>query len=165
MYIVNQERQASLIREMTQLRKDSKSWEVYYHHPSTNVMWKSYFPQATNDMRGPKILRTEPVPHSLKKRLWNCLNEPNPENAIGLGIELSTQPHRWQQIIVLLEQNYSTYNRKQLSHFIEHLGVEQYKSLFKDIGYCIDDGSISEKAFCQLARRSRIIRFKRFWML
>jgi hypothetical protein len=165
MYVVNQERQASLIREMTQLRKNSKSWEVYYHHPSTNVMWKSYFPQATNETRGPKILRTEPVPNSLKKRLRNCLVETNPENAIGLGIELSTQPQRWQQIIVLLEQNYSTYNRKQLSYFIEYLGVEQYQLLCKDIGYCINDGSISEKLFHNLARRSRIIRFKRFWML
>lgn len=163
MYILDYERQLSLIREMTQLRKDNDHWEVYYHHPSTNEMWKSYFPRATGEHRGPKILRTEPVPERLEDRLDECLKSSIEENAIGLGIELSVEPQKWEQVISLIEKQYRSYNRKQLKRFLQYLGVENYTTLFDELGIEIEDLEMDEKTFKNLSWRSRKIRFKRFW--
>lgn len=163
MYVLDHNRQISLIREMTQLRKDSESWEVYYHQPSTNAMWKSYFPKANDEHRGPKILRTEPVPDRLEDRLDNCLKEPIPENAIGLAIELSARPQQWESIITVLDDNYRRYDRKQLSLFLKNLGVEDYKKTLDELNVSLQEVELTENNFKKLARRSKIIRFKRFW--
>lgn len=163
MYVLDHNRQISLIREMTQLRKDSESWEVYYHHPSTNAMWKSYFPKASGEHRGPKILRTEPVPDSLEDRLDECLKEPAPENAVGLAIELSARPQQWESIIKLLEGNYREYHRKQLPLFLKNLGVENYHEALDEISPGLQDLDLTEKELKKLARGSKMIRFKRLW--
>lgn len=159
MYVLDRNRQISLIREMTQLRKDNDNWEVYYHHPSTNAMWKSYFPKANGKRRGPKILRTEPVPDSLEGRLDNCLIDANPENAIGLGIELSVKPGQWEVMINLLEMNYRQYDRKQLSRFLHHLGLEN----FEEVRHYHPGFDIPPDKLNELIRRAKIVRFKRFW--
>jgi hypothetical protein len=163
MYVLDHKRQLSLIGEMTQLRRDSNTWEVYYHHPTTNIMWKSYFPKATENDRGPKVLRTEPVPDQLDERLQNCLIEEEAENAIGLGIELSAAPGKWTQIMDILEQRYRTYHRKQLPLFLKTLKVEDYESLFQEIKYGLGDIAATNSDFDDLAKRSKKIRFKRFW--
>ena len=164
MYVLDHDRQISLIREMTQLRKDSQSWEVYYHHPSTNAMWKSYFPKANEKKRGPKILRTEPVPESLEGRLQNCLIDAFPENAIGLGIELSVQPQQWENTMQLVEKNYREYDRKQLSLFLKNLGIESHEEVLDEIDPHYQGLNITKSRLDELARRSKIIRFKRFWL-
>lgn len=163
MYVLNHDRQISLIREMTQLRRDNERWEVYYHHPTTNAMWKSYFPKANEQGRGPKILRTEPVPESLEERLEHCLVEPEAENAIGLGIELSTNPALWNPVIEIVENKYRQYHRKQLSLFLDHLGIEDYKSLFSELEYDVQSFSFTKGDLDKLAKRSKVVRFKRFW--
>lgn len=161
MYVLDRDRQISLIREMTQLRKDNENWEVYYHHPSTNAMWKSYFPRANGKRRGPKILRTEPVPEHLKRRLDTCLIDAVPENAMGLGIELSVTPEHWEAVVQLLETNYRRYNRSQLSLFIQHLSIDDYDG----IAQCSPKCSLSKEKITDLGRRAKIVRFKRFWFL
>lgn len=163
MYILDYNQQLNLIREMTQLRKDADNWVVYYHHPSTNEMWKSFFPKATDDDRGPKLLRTEPVPEKMEERLDKFLKGDIKENAIGLGIELSVNPNKWEQILTVVEAHYREYDRKQLSLFLDHLGVEQGEKLFHEIGHSPSDYGMDSKKLKQLARRSRIVRFKRFW--
>lgn len=163
MYILDYNRQLDLIREMTQLRKDADNWVVYYHHPSTNEMWKSFFPKATKNHRGPKILRTEPVPEKLEDRLEQCLTGGLEENAIGLGIELSVNPQKWQRIISLLEEGYKAYDRKQLSLFLENLAVGKWEKLFEEIGHSPSDFGLDAKELKNLAWRSRLVKFKRFW--
>lgn len=161
MYILDYERQLSLIREMTLLRKDTDNWVVYYHHPFTNEMWKSYFPRAKGKNRGPKILRTEPVPQTLKDRLDMCLKSNLEENAIGLGIELSVEPQQWEEIILLLEDEYKEYNRKQLRLFLKYLGVESPAELFEEIGYAPRDYDLDDEKLKNLKKRSRMLRLKR----
>lgn len=117
MYILDPEQQRTMIAEMEQLRKDSQSWEVYYHHPVTNSMWKSFFPVANDKEHGPKLLRTEPVAVELKQRLDNCLIENNSEDAVGLAIELSAAPTKWKKILTITAQHYREYHRRQLSLF------------------------------------------------
>lgn len=165
MYILDYNQQLNLIREMTQLRKDAENWVVYYHHPSTNEMWKSFFPKATKDDRGPKILRTEPVPEKLEDRLEQCLTGGIQENAIGLGIELSVDPHKWQQIMTLIEDRYKAYDRKQLSLFLENLGLERGEEMFQEIGHSPSDFGMDQKQLKNLAWRSKKVRFKRLWFL
>lgn len=163
MYVLDYDRQVSLIRQMTQLRKDNENWVVYYHHPSTNEMWKSYFPRATKEQRGPKILRTEPVPEKLADRLDDCLESSIEENAIGLGIELSVEPDRWERIIEILEDRYKKYDRKQLKRFIDYLGIERPYELFREIEKDPEQVNLSREKIKKLKRRSKWIRFKRFW--
>lgn len=165
MYVLDHKRQLSLIGEMTQLRRDSNTWEVYYHHPRTNVMWKSYFPRATENNRGPKILRMEPVPDELDERLENCLAEEEAENAIGLGIELSATPGIWVSVMDILEQRYRKYHRRQLPLFLKSLKIEDYESLFEEIGYTLSNSDATKDDFEKLVKRSKKLRFKRFWFL
>ncbi len=165
MYVLDYERQLSLIREMTLLRKDSENWVVYYHHPFTNEMWKSYFPRAKGEHRGPKILRTEPVPETLDDRLDMCLKSNSEENAIGLGIELSVEPPLWEQIISIVEERYRSYNRKQLRLFLKYLGVENPTEFFQEIGQTPEEHNLDEEQLKSLKKRTRVIRFKRFFAL
>ena len=163
MYVLDHKRQISLIREMIQLRKDNEKWEAYYHHPSTNVMWKSYFPKANDHDRGPKILRTEPVPVQLEEWLESCLIDADPEDARGLGIELSITPQNWDQLMEIIEANYRQYSRKQLSLFLACLGIEHYQALFDEMNYSLQNVGLEKEDMEKLARRSKIVRFKRFW--
>jgi hypothetical protein len=164
MYVVDPNEQQTLIAEMHQLRKDNRTWEVYYHHPSTNVMWKSFFPIAGKRGKGPKLLRTEPVADQLKQRLDNCLIEDNRGNAQGLGIELSAAPEHWKHIIDISSQYYKKYHRRQLSLFLKALGVEEYHDHFSKLGFEPAEYGLTESHFDDLARRSKKLRFKRFWI-
>ncbi|MDX1671922.1 MAG: hypothetical protein R3211_06245 [Balneolaceae bacterium] len=165
MYILDYHRQIALIREMTVLRKDDENWVVYYHHPSTNEMWKSYFPRSNGNRRGPKILRTEPVPENIGDQLDQCLKSDVEENAIGLGIEMSVNPARWHAIISHLEENYRKYSRKQLKLYLESLGIANWKKILEELKKDPEDFGLTEKEFRQLSWRARKIRFKRFWFI
>ena len=167
MYITDHDKQVALINEMKQLRKDSKKYEVYYHHPYTNQMWKSFFPCANDDVLGPKLLRHEPVPTDINERLNICLGEDAPENAIGLGIEWSARPEIWPDIIQALENRYSHYNRKQLKLFLHNLHLDEAKEKMpaEASDEELVDVKISEDTVGNLIWRSRKIRMKRFFVL
>lgn len=166
MYILDYHRQLELIREMTQLRKDDENWVVYYHHPTTNEMWKSYFPKASNGHRGPKILRQEPVPENLAERFDECLTGDNTDNAIGLGIELSVNPAKWDAILTVLEKCYHRYEREQLSLFLKYLGIFDPEKLFDEINRKPAEFDLDKRKLKELKRRARMIKIKRlirFW--
>ncbi|WP_440999688.1 hypothetical protein [Fodinibius sp. SL11] len=167
MYITDHDKQVALINEMKQLWKDSKKYEVYYHHPYTNQMWKSFFPRANDDVLGPKLLRHEPVPSDINERLNICLGEDAPENAIGLGIEWSARPEIWPDIIQALENRYSHYNRKQLKLFLDNLHLDEAKEKMpaEASDEELVDVKISEDTVGNLIWRSRKIRMKRFFVL
>ncbi|WP_372637754.1 hypothetical protein [Fodinibius sp.] len=166
MYIIDSDKQLSLIKEMKQLRKDSSNYEVYYHHPYTNQMWKSFFPLSDENTLGPKLMRHEPLPTDLDECLHICLTEEVPANAIGLGIEWSANTTLWPQIIKILEKNYFHYLRGQLKLFLNHLNMGEV-----DIPERRDEPSpatvpdITSEELNNLIWRSRKIRVKRFFVL
>lgn len=161
MYIIDSSQQIQLINEMTQLRKDMEKWEVYYHHPFTNQMWKSFFPKATANNRGPKLLRHEPLPEDLREYLMICLNEDAPENAIGAGIEQSAQIEKWPEIMKILEQDRSQYERSQLRLFLEHLNVENFRQNLDELELSVDDLPFTEKDLKRLKWQAKKIKFKK----
>lgn len=166
MYIIDQAKQISLIREMKQLRKNSTSYEVYYHHPFTNQMWKSFFPKANGEDLGPKLLRHEPAPAKIEDRLNICLNENEPENAIGLGIEWSAKPTIWPAVIKALEQNYSRYDRNQLKLFLKHLNIDKAKGISPEENQQAEPvAEITPDEITKLIWRTRKVRMKRFFVL
>lgn len=166
MYIVDHDKQVGLINEMKQLRKDSKKCEVYYHDPQTNQMWKAFFPRASKDDLGPKLLRHEPVPPEIEERLNICLGESVPENAIGLGIEWSAKPELWPSIIQKLENRYSHYDRTQLKLFLKNLHLDEVKEVLpRKTEPTPDNNRISADLVGDLIWRSRKIRMKRFFVL
>ncbi|MDX1637294.1 MAG: hypothetical protein R3281_04955 [Balneolaceae bacterium] len=166
MYVLDYHKQITLIREMVQLRKDDEKWEAYYHHPSTNEMWKSFFPKANGQKRGPKLLRTEPVTLPLEERLNVSLSRENPDNAKGLAIELSVQPDRWVEILDLLEEHYRSYLRSQLSIFLDNLGIYRYGELFGEMGFTPEQFGLDEDRLTKMTWRIRKIKLKKllvFW--
>lgn len=167
MYIIDHEKQISLINEMKQLRKNSQSYEVYYHHPLTNQMWKSFFPLANEEELGPKLLRHEPVPTDIEERLNICLREDDPANAIGLGIEWSAKPELWPSIIQALEKQYAHYNRSQIKLFLDNLQLDESKAELppkqQEEGEQVYNAS--DDLIENLKWRSRKIRMKRFFVL
>lgn len=172
MYIIDHDKQLSLIKEMKQLRRNTKKCEVYYHHPYTNQMWKSFFPRATEEDLGPKLLRHEPLPNSVVACLDICLAESAPENAIGLGIEWSSRTMLWPQIIKILEENYSNYLRGQLKLFLEHLDMEEAdldaakeNVLPEEAPPTAAKTITTNEQIDNLIWRSRKIRMKRFFVL
>ena len=166
MYIIDHDKQIALIKEMRQLRKDSKKYEVYYHHPYTNQMWKAFFPQATEDDLGPKLLRHEPSPSSIEECLNVCLEENAPENAIGLGIEWSAKPELWPQIVKALENRYSHYDRSQLKLFLNHLDLDETKvnSVPAEEKADEENAPISADRVDDLIWRTKKVRLKRFFV-
>jgi hypothetical protein len=167
MYIIDHDKQISLIREMKQLRKNSKTYEVYYHHPFTNQMWKSFFPLANEEYLGPKLLRHEPVPSDIEECLNICLREEVPSNAIGLGIEWSAKPQLWPSIIQALEKQYAHYNRSQIKLLLDNLQLDESK-----VGPPEEQqkegkqlSKVSSDLVANLKWRSRKIRMKRFFVL
>lgn len=167
MYIVDHDKQVALINEMKQLRKDSQKFEVYYHHPYSNQMWKSFFPRANSENLGPKLLRHEPVPADIEEQLDICLIEEVPENAIGLGIEWSAEPKLWPSIIEVLENRYSRYDRTQLKRFLDNLQLDESRAKLPVEQE--KDGEQVPKVSADLVEnliwRSRKIRIKRFFVL
>jgi hypothetical protein len=157
MYIIDPEQQRLLIAQMNQLRKDNQTWEVYYHEPSSNVMWKSFFPKVKSGNRQLKILRSEPVPDTLEERLGNCLIGSGRENAIGLGMDLSAMPQKWEALMEIIEENYRRYDRKLLPLFLKNLEIE-------DINDLPERSDILGTKWKELAGRSKKIRFKRYWL-
>lgn len=166
MYIVDYDEQIALINEMKQLRKDPQKYEVYYHHPVTNQMWKSLFPWADGKSLGPKLLRHEPLPANIEDQLDICLSEDVPENAIGLGIEWAARPELWPTIIEILENRYSQYDRTQLKRFLDNLHMDQSPTGLP-VKEERDDqlSEISADLIDDLIWRSRKIRIKRFFVL
>lgn len=164
MYIINRKKQIALINEMKQLRKNSQNCEAYYHHPVTNQMWKSFFPQADEESMGPKLLRHEPVPASIEEQVNICLTEEAPENAIGLGIEWTNRADLWPAIMNVLEQNYSHYSRSQLKLFLKHLTFEEAEVPEPEQETSQDTADLSDTMINNLVWRSRKIRLKRFFV-
>lgn len=165
MYIIDHDKQIALINEMKQLRKNTKKYEVYYHHPFTNQMWKSFFPRADEEELGPKLLRHEPAPTDINERLNICLGEQVPENAVGLGIEWSARPELWPSIIQALENRYSHYERSQLKLFLNNLQLDEAKEKFSEEPVTKGKKEITADLVGDLIWRSRKIRMKRFFVL
>lgn len=166
MYILDYDRQISKTREMTVLKKDQENFVMYYHHPTTNEMWKSYFPRLTPNNRGPKILRTEPVPDNLEERLDESVGSPLPENAIGIGIELSAQPDIWNQVIEIVERRYLNYRSGQLKLFLDNLGVIKPHQLLKELDKKPKDIGIDEEGLKHISKKAKRLKLKRslfFW--
>ena len=167
MYIIDHDKQLSLIKQMKQLRQDSENFEVYYHHPYTNQMWKSFFPKSNGEKLGPKLLRHEPAPVDVEERLNICLGEKAPENAIGLGIEWSAKPELWPTIIQALEQRYSHYDRSQLKLFLDNLELDESKVELpvESRNSDTEQDMVSSDLVGDLIWRTRKIRMKRFFVL
>lgn len=153
-----------MIGEMKQIRKDATNYEVYYHHPFTNQMWKSFFPKADGKDLGPKLLRHEPPPTSIEESLNICLSEDEPENAIGLGIEWSAKPHLWPEIIQALENRYAHYDRTQLKLFLNHLNMDKSKEAESEKTIKKETTQVTAEKIGDLIWRSRKIRMKRFFV-
>jgi hypothetical protein len=166
MYIIDYDKQLALISEMKQLRKDPQQYEVYYHHPYTNQMWKSFFPQANGQDLGPKLLRHEPQPGDVQEQLDICLGEEVPENAIGLGIEWSAHPELWPSIIQALENRYWQYDRRQLKLFLDNLELDESKAMQSTAeSNGKESANVSANLVDDLVWRSRKVRMKRFFVL
>lgn len=162
MYILDRDRQITLIKEMTQLRKDSENWVVYYHHPTTNEMWKSYFPRSRGDRRGPKVMRPEPVPEPESELVDRCLRSDVEDDAMGAGLELSVKPSCWENVTAVLEENYLRYRPSQLKRFIRFLGIMNFEELFAEIGYDPASDGLGEEHFASLRSRIWKVKLKRF---
>ncbi|MEX0661017.1 MAG: hypothetical protein WEA58_04975 [Balneolaceae bacterium] len=163
MYIVEPNQQIELMKEMTQLRRDTENCVVYFHHTMNDQMWKSFFPRATEDGLGPKLLRHDPLPESLEERIKICLDEEVRENAIGLGIDLSTEMDQWPRIIEILEQNRRALNARQIRLFLDHLQISSYEKNIQDLHINTDETGLNNKDFKKLLWRSRKLKFKSYF--
>ncbi|MDR9415905.1 MAG: hypothetical protein RI564_06465 [Gracilimonas sp.] len=165
MYIVNTKRQVERINEMITLRKNMETFEVYYHDPSTGKLWKSFFPRGYKQHKGPKLLRVDPPPSSMEHQLHLCLNSPDDGDAIGLGIEWSVKPEKWQEILELLHKNRKRYQRANLNTFINHLGVLKPRQSLHEIDVKPMDIGLQEEDLNELTKKARYIKLKRFFRL
>jgi hypothetical protein len=165
MYIIDNKRQIERINDMVTLRKNMETFEVFYHDPSTGTMWKSFFPRGFQSRKGPKLLRTEPLPNDLKKQLHLCLNSEDDADAIGLGIECSVKPELWEEITELLYQNRKDYDRGNLNTFIKHLGILNPLDSLAEVELHPEDAGLNEKKLKSLRKKIKRTKLKRFFRL
>lgn len=162
MYITDHAEQIQLIREMTQLRKDMETFEVFFHHPYSGQLWKSFYPQATGEELGPKILRHEPLPEDLEELITICLTDEVPQNAIGLGIELAAQAGQWVEIFRILESGFKKWNSRQLRLFLQYLAPEKFPENLErfrngeSADELISDPEMTLKELQKLSRRMKL---------
>ncbi|MEX2478947.1 MAG: hypothetical protein WD357_10950 [Gracilimonas sp.] len=165
MYILNNKRQIERIKDMVPVRKNMDTFEVFYHDPSTGELWKSFFPKGFKEHKGPKLLRPDPLPQSLELQLEICLNSPDDTDAIGLGIECSVKPQKWEEIIDILDKNRKKYLRSHLNTFIKHLGVLNSDDLFAEIELDPQKLGLEKELLTRLRKRAKRIKLKRFFRL
>lgn len=152
---------------MVQLRKDNSREEAYYHDPSTNAIWKSYFPKANGSRRGPKVLRrTDLDTDILEDQIEMCLRSDNQDDAAGLGVEYSVHPEKWDQILAILEKRYTEFDRGRIKTFFQELGILDYQNLFKEMDFDAEQFDLDEDDLKKLSSRARRILLKKlfvFW--
>jgi len=165
MYILNNKRQIERIKDMVPVRKNMDTFEVFYHDPATGELWKSFFPKGFKEHKGPKLLRPEPLPQSLELQLEICLNSPDDSDAIGLGIECSVKPEKWEEIINVLDKNRKKYLRSHLNTFIKHLGVLNPDDLFEEIELDLQKLGLEKELLSTLKKRAKRIKLKRFFRI
>lgn len=163
MYILEAEVQKNYLKDLTFLKKDEENWIMYYHNPKTNEMWKTYYPLSCNNGRGPKVMRTEPLPDSLEEHLNICLKSEIPDDAIGAAYDYAFRFEDWDKIVSILENQYRNYPRKQLKRFIHHLGIEQPEEQLRKAGSTYETIVPDKEELDELARRAKKIRYKSLW--
>ncbi|HET8865130.1 MAG TPA: hypothetical protein VFM80_05485 [Gracilimonas sp.] len=165
MYILNNKRQIERIKDMVPVRKNMDTFEVFYHDPSTGELWKSFFPKGYKEHRGPKLLRPEPLPESLELQLEICLNSQDDSDAIGLGIEFSVKPKKWESIIEILDKNRKNYLRSHLNTFIKHLGVLHPLKTLEEIKIDPNEAGLTKEKLTAIKKRAKRIKIKRYFRI
>lgn len=165
MYVLNYKKQVERISQMIPLRKNDKTFEVYYHDPKTGELWKSFFPYGRHRSKGPKLLRPEPLPSSLEHQLELCLNSGNLADATGLGIEYSLNPEKWDDILSLLLSNRKRYVRSGFFEFLKSLGVRAPVKTLKALHIDFDQESLSEKHLNSLKKKAKKLSLLKFFGL
>ena len=54
MYVLDYHQQVKRINQMIPLRKNDKTFEVYYHDPQSGELWKSFFPYGKKNSLSPE---------------------------------------------------------------------------------------------------------------
>lgn len=163
LYILDYKEQIRRTNEMVTVRKNVEALEMYYHDPRTGDLWKSFFPKLTPKKRGPKLLRLEPLPETLELQLESCLTSNDEANSVGLGIELSANPQKWPEIVTLLKKNSSTYHRTNFFIFLKYSGLLNPFSALNELGETPETIGATRKELKKIRRRTRFIKFKRFF--
>lgn len=162
MYVLNYQKQLERINQMIPLRKNDKTYEVYYHDPQSGELWKSFFPYRNQFKKGPKLLRPEPLPSNIQHQLELCLNSGNIVDAKGLGIEYSLTPEKWNEILTHLDKNRKKYERKGFFEFLNNLGVKDPIQTLKALKIDLNQHSVSKQELILLKKNAKKLWFKRF---
>jgi|SRR5690554_1663804 len=165
MYIINSKRQIERIKDMVPVRKNMKTYEVYYHDPATGELWKSFFPRGFNGRHGTKLLRLEPMPDNIELQLEICLNSKDDSDAIGLGIEFSVKPDCWLTILGLLNKNRKNYLRSNLNTFLKHLGVLDPEKTLAEININPEEYELDEAKLLKIRKMAKQLKLKRLLRL
>ncbi len=163
MYVLSYQKQIERINEMIPLRKNEKTFEVFYHDPQSGKMWKSFFPYRENSKNGPKLLRPEPLPERTEHLLEACLNSGDKSDSIGLGIEYSLSPEKWGAILAVLEENRKIYSRSGFFTFIKHLGIRNPQETFQALKIDFQRIPVEKKEINNLQKRASKLYWKKFF--
>lgn len=161
MYVLDYHQQVKRINQMIPLRKNEKTFEVYYHDPQSGELWKSFFPYGKKVANSPKLLRPEPLPNGMEYQLELCLNSGNIADAEGLGIEYSLNPEKWSSLLALLDSNRKKYTRAGFFAFLNKLGVKNPDKTFEALQSDFNVTPISRDELNELKKRARKLWFKK----
>ncbi len=165
MYIIDNQQQLERTKEMVPIRKNMETFEVFYHDPATGNLWKSFFPRGYKNHSGPKLLRPEPLPDNLELQLEMFLNSSDTSDAIGLGIECSVKPEKWEDILDILYRNRRKYLRTHLGLFLDKLGVLSPIQSLQELEQNPADFNLTEEQLDALRKRAKWLKIKRFFNL
>lgn len=163
LYILDYKEQIRRTNEMVTVRKNIETLEMYYHDPQTGELWKSFFPRNSQNSRGPKLLRPEPLPESLELQLESCLTSNEETDPMGLGIELSAEPKKWPEIITLLKKNSSIYPRSNFFIFLKYSGLLKPLASLDELGEKPETIGTTQKELKKIRRQTKYIKFRRFF--
>ncbi|HAH52040.1 MAG TPA: hypothetical protein DCL80_12620 [Balneola sp.] len=163
MYVLDYHQQVKRINQMIPLRKNDRTFEVYYHDPQSGELWKSFFPYGKKKPNGPKLLRPEPLPSNLEHQLELCLNSGNLADAKGLGIEYSLSPEKWDHLINLLDENRKNYTRAGFFTFLNKLGVKNPTKTFEALQIDFNKTPITSEELLSIKKKARKVWIKKLF--
>ncbi len=154
MYILNEEEQEALLRDMSLVDTSDEGWTKTYLHAETGDTWTLYYPYAAMHGGGPRYLRRGPIPDRMDEWVWACLISGQEDNVVGAATDLVSQPEKWDVVLDTLEAKQNNVTSDLIRLFIEKLGILNPINRYPVVGKRFEEVAADGAHFRALARRS-----------
>ncbi len=153
-YIIDPAKQAAFLSDLELVETLDGGWTKRYVDRS-GTLWQLYYPQSSAHGGGTRVLRTVETSATVAGWVTACLQSPDEDDALGVALDLESNPESWSEAIAALEAG--RFGEARVRTFVEHLGVLAGINRRPVLGKRPDEVVADARAFAQLAERARAL--------